>query len=161
MRGMTVLPTLIRLAAIAGLILTLDACSVTAPTARADEASDLARNKQRWASAQIHDYEFDYQLGCFCPQEITEQVRILVRADAIVSVVRKRDGLPASNQFNRWPRVDDLFTEVQTRLDQRVARLNVTYDPTYGYPTSIIVDVYLMAADDEAQHTAGNLRVLR
>ena len=52
-------------------------------------------------------------------------------------------------------------TAVQRAIDQHPARLDVTYDATYGYPTSIIVDVELMAVDDESSISAGNLRALR
>jgi hypothetical protein len=136
-------------------------CSITDPSGRSAEAVDLARNRLRWKSAQLHDYEFDYQLLCFCTQEATEPVHITVQSDAIVSVVRTRDGMPAVNKYGGWPRVDELFADVERRLDQNIARLDVTYDPTYGYPRSIVIDVALMTADDESQQTASNLRALR
>jgi hypothetical protein len=136
------------------------ACSITDPGGRSGQALDLARNRQRWASASLHDYEFDYQLSCFCGPDATEPVHIIVQNDQITSVVRTRDGLPAGTKYGGWPRVDELFAEVQQRLDQRAARLDITYDPTYGYPISIILDIELMAADDESFETAGNLRPL-
>jgi hypothetical protein len=134
-------------------------CSITEPSSRSDDRLELTRNRQRWTSAGMHDYAFDYQLLCFCAPESTEPVRITVRQDAIVSVVRQRDGLAAGTQYG-WPRVDALFDDIQRRLDQNVARITVDYDPTYGYPRSIAVDVAAMAADDEYSHTAGNLRPL-
>ena len=136
-------------------------CSITAPSGRTEQSSDLARNRQRWATAQLHDYEFDYRLLCFCAPDATEAVHVVVRADVIVSVVRKRDGLPAATVYGGGPRVDELFAAVQRAIDQHPARLDVTYDATYGYPTSIIVDVELMAVDDESSISAGNLRALR
>jgi Family of unknown function (DUF6174) len=136
----------------------LTSCSITG-TARSDEELELARNRQRWASANLHDYEYEFQRLCFCLPEATERVRIVVRRDVIASVVRLRDGQPASTSF-RWPRVDELFADVQQRLDQRTERLDVQYDPTFGYPRSIVVDIALMAADDEYSLTAGNLRRL-
>jgi hypothetical protein len=135
-------------------------CSITDAGGRSADALDLARNRQRWASAALHDYEFDYQLSCFCGPDATEPVHIVVQNDHIVTVVRSRDGLPAGTTYGGWPRVDELFAEVQQRLDQRVARLEVSYDATYGYPHSIILDIELMAADDESFETAGNLRPL-
>jgi hypothetical protein len=142
------------------IVLTALACSITAPSGRAVDASDLARNRQRWATAHLHDYEFDYQLICFCAPDATEQVHVVVRGDTIAAVTRVRDGLPAARQYAAWPSVDSLFADVQRRLDQHVARLDVTYDQTYGYPRAIVVDVQLMAADDESQQIAGNLRPL-
>ena len=141
-------------------LLVVPACSITAPSGRAVQASDLARNRQRWTSAQLHDYEFDYQLICFCAPDATAQVHIVVRNDTIAGVTRVLDGLPAARQYAAWPRVDELFSNVQQQLDHHVARLDVTYDQTYGYPRTIVVDAILMAADDESQQIAGNLRPL-
>jgi hypothetical protein len=135
-------------------------CSITGTSTRSGEQLELARNRQRWASAGLHDYEFDFQRICFCGPEATEPVHIVVRRDAIVSVVRTRDGQPASTSFVVWPRVDDLFNEVQQRVDQHVERVEVRYDPTFGYPLSVVVDIAAMAADDEYALTAGNLRRL-
>jgi hypothetical protein len=148
------------LIALAALLAEATGCAITGTSARTDEELELARNRQRWASANTHDYEFEFRRLCFCPPEATEQVRIVVRGDAIVSVVRTRDGQPASTTFAAWPRVDELFADVEQRLEQRAERLDVQYDPTFGYPRSIVVDIALMAADDEYSLTAGNLRRL-
>ena len=142
------------------LLLAGTSCSITATTARSAEELELTRNRQRWASAAMHDYEFDFQRMCFCLTEATEAVHIVVRQDVIASVVRTRDGQPASMRVVAWPRVDELFADVQQRLDQRAARLDVRYDATYGYPRSIVVDVAFGTADDEYSLTADNLRRL-
>lgn len=142
------------------LLLTAASCSITATTGQSSEELELARNRQRWVSAGIHDYEFDFRRLCFCPPEATENVHIVVRQDVITSVVRTSDGQPASMRVSSWPRVDELFAEVQQRLDQRVERLDVRYDPTYGYPRSVVVDVVLRAVDDEYSLSADNLRRL-
>lgn len=142
------------------LLLTVASCSITASTGQTSEELELARNRQRWVSAGIHDYEFDFRRLCFCPPEATESVHIVVRQDVVTSVVRTSDGQPASMRVSSWPRVDELFAEVQQRLDQRVERLDVRYDPTYGYPRSVVVDIVLRAVDDEYSLTADNLRRL-
>lgn len=140
------------------MLIGLTSCSITSPSGRTGDELDLARNRQRWASASIHDYEFDFQRICFCTPEATQQVHIVVRHDAIVSVVRTSDGRPAISSSTVWPRVDELFLDVQQRLEQRIERLDVSYDPTFGYPRSIVADIALMTADDEYALTAGNLR---
>ena len=153
----------LRLSGAIALALTLAAttsCSITGPSNRSGDEIELARNRQRWASSGIHDYEFDFQRVCFCLSEATQRVHIVVRQDAIVSVVRISDGQPASSSVTAWPRIDDLFLDVQRRLEQRIDRLDVTYDATFGYPRSIVADVTLMAVDDEYTLTAGNLRRL-
>jgi hypothetical protein len=138
----------------------LTSCSITATSARTGDELELARNRQRWASARIHDYEFDFQRTCFCVPDATQRVHIVVRQDAIVSVVRTSDGQPASSSFTPWPRIDELFLDVEQRLAQHVDRLTVSYDATLGYPRSIVADIALMSADDEYSLAAGNLRRL-
>jgi hypothetical protein len=151
----------IRLTALAGFALLAPACSITEPSGRVAESLDLSRNRQRWTSAGLHDYEFDYQLSCFCAPDATEPVHIVVRGDVVASVTRRRDGLPAGTKYGGWPRVDELFADVARLLEQDAARLDVTYDATYGYPHEITVDVNLMTADDESQQTASGLKPLR
>jgi uncharacterized protein DUF6174 len=145
------------LAALGGL--TLVSCSITEP-GRGAQSSELARNRQKWERARLHDYEYDYHRVCFCTQASTEQVHIVVRADRVSTVTRARDGLPAITDFGTWPSVADLFADVQRQIEQKADRLDVTYDPTYGYPKTIAVDVYLQAVDDEFSQLASNLRPL-
>lgn len=142
------------------LLLCIDGCAITTETSRSDAERELARNRQRWVSAGIHDYEFDFRRSCYCVPESTEGVHIVVRNDVVTSAVRSRDGLPASSAVSAWPRVDELFDAVQQLLEEGAERLDVTYDPTYGYPRSIVADVILMAVDDEYALTAENLRRL-
>jgi hypothetical protein len=151
----------IRVVAAASILLgCLAGCSITTAAAHSDAERELARNRQRWVSASIHDYEFDFRRSCFCVPESTEQVHIVVRNDIVISVLRSRDGQPASIATDAWPRVNELFEDVQRRIEQGAARLEVSYDPTYGYPRSIVADVILMAVDDEYSLTAENLRRL-
>jgi len=149
------------LAALAATVLALPAmsCSITGPS-RTDAQRELSRNRQRWTSAGIHNYEFDYQLLCGCPPENTRPVHITVRQDAVASVVHNDDGLATFTSVSGWPTVNGLFADVQARLDEGVDRITVEYDPTYGYPRSIVVDVAAMTVDDEYSHRAGNLRPL-
>jgi len=134
-------------------------CSITDP-GRGGDREDLARNREKWANAALHDYEFDYQLGCFCAPQSTEPVHIVVRADEVYAVTRTRDGLPAPLSFGKWPTVADLFDDVEQSLRDHVDRLDVSYDPTYGYPRFIGVDVNLMASDDGSTQSASNLHPL-
>ena len=66
----------------------------------------------------------------------------------------------AERAFRSDAVADELFLDVQQRLEQKIERLEVSYDPTYGYPRSIVADIALRTADDEYALTAGNLRRL-
>lgn len=138
----------------------LASCSITEPATRDADARDLERNRQRWASARLRNYEFEYHLACFCTQESTQRVRITVRNDAVAGVVRTSDGLPVGSTTGPWPTIADLFALIDRELARRPARLDVAYDATYGYPRSIILDITLLAAADESARTMSNLRPL-
>jgi hypothetical protein len=151
-----------RLAGAASLLMFagVTSCSITAATARSDDERELLRNRQRWVGAGIHDYEFEFRRVCFCLPEATEPVRITVRNDVVTSVVRMRDGQPASANVASWPTVDSLFADVQRSIDQNAERLDVDYDATYGYPRSVVVDALAAMVDDEYFLSAANLRRL-
>ena len=135
-------------------------CSIATASPRSDDERELARNRQRWVSAGLRDYEFEFRRICFCLPEATEPVRITVRNAVVSSVIRTRDGQPTSINVASWPTVDSLFVEIQRRIDDDAERLEVEYDPTYGYPRSMTVDILAMAADDEYWVSATNLRRL-
>ncbi|MFN2400651.1 MAG: DUF6174 domain-containing protein [Gemmatimonadaceae bacterium] len=48
-----------------------------------------------------------------------------------------------------------------TARHQRVARLDVRYDPSFGYPVRIAIDQNALMADDEVTYDAKDLRVVR
>ena len=147
-------------AACALFLVALAGCSITTATARSDDERELTRNRQRWISAGITDYEFEFRRSCFCPAEATEPVRITVRNGVATSVLRTKDGQPASLNVGPWPTVDTLFADVRRRIEQNAERLDVEYDAAYGYPRSIVVDVMASMADDEYFLSAANLRRL-
>jgi len=45
--------------------------------------------------------------------------------------------------------VEILFEEIQGAIDDNAYEIRVTYDPTFGYPTSVYIDYELMMADEE------------
>ena len=156
-------PALCSASRILGLALACPAlvsCAITGISGRSGDDLELARNRQRWASAAIRDYEFEFHRSCFCVPETTEPVRITVRNHLVSTVVRTRDGQLATTSGVRWPTVDSLFADVDALSASEPERLVVDYDPTYGYPRSIAVDVSLTVADDEYTLSAANLRRL-
>ena len=41
---------------------------------------------------------------------------------------------------NSFPSAEQLFDAVQDGINRRADRINVDYDPTYGYPTNVFID---------------------
>lgn len=116
-------------------------------------------NLQKWQGSGIDDYSFTLQRSCFCPGDTTKPVNINVENGQVVSATFADTGepLPADLSYNSLT-IDDLFKQVGDALDSGAERVDVTYDPTYGYPTSIYIDRSSRIADEEVGFTVSNFQ---
>jgi hypothetical protein len=53
-----------------------------------------------------------------------------------------------------------MFAELNTQAVQEADKVTVTYDPTYGYPTEIVIDYIELATDDEMYISVTNFEPL-
>lgn len=135
------------------LILSASACSVLDPGRPRDQ---LERAKERWAQAKLTSYEYVVQRGCFCRD--VDPVRIVVANGQVVARVDTVTGQPvSSSQASFFPDVPGLFALIEDAYD-RADAINVSFDQTYGFPTSAVIDYVKNAADDELSLTAAHLR---
>lgn len=116
--------------------------------AAADELSDLRAAQERWAAADIHDYTFRIQVGCFCPPNITRPRDVKVKNDKPV------DPPKVVRSYSTVPR---LFRVIQGAISADAASLTVTYGKT-GLPRRIFVDYDEQIADEELGLTASRLK---
>lgn len=133
----------------------LSGCLPTGPS----EWDELRRNQERWQAHQPTTYEFVLQRSCGeCLPEATVPLLVTVHERRIRSVVKQQTGEPVSAEVSQAKRIEDLFTIVQSALEQRVYRLAVSYDPALGYPASISIDHDRQVVDDEIGYSARELR---
>ena len=70
--------------------------------------------------------------------------------------------MPAANElFQGADSIEDLFAAVQDAIDQRVDKLQVEYDPSFGYPKLISIDPIENAVDEERGYTVSDFIPLR
>ena len=125
------------------------------PTA---QDTPLRSARAKWASQAPAAYSYIVSRGCFCPVEAIGPVTVLVRNGVVESLKYTQTGADVPLQYRNWfPTVEGLFAQIDSARANRVARLDVTYDPTLGYPTRIDVDVNLNIADEEYTYVASNL----
>ena len=111
------------------------ACS-TGPTGTWRD--ELARAQDRWASHGVTQYVIRIQRSCFCGGPLDVEVRV---NGANVSRIDRATGDPIAPQFAlAFPTVLGLFQVIAEQIDLPAASLTVSYDPTYGYPLSIVAD---------------------
>ena len=62
--------------------------------------------------------------------------------------------------FERYATIDRLFGEVKAGLNGTADEVIVKYDPTYGFPAEVKIDVEKQAIDDELYLTLSDFEKL-
>jgi hypothetical protein len=135
------------------LALTLSACGAK---------SELGKNRDKWESMGVTHYRFELRISCFCPFMDIMPVTVEVKDGKIVSLT-DASGQPLRDEFRTTfgeaATVEDLFAIAKENLSN-ADQVEVTYDATYGFPSSIVVDRIKMAVDDEIAYYVGAFKAL-
>jgi len=134
----------------------------TRTTADLDKVQQtLSANQLKWQQSAIDAYRFTVRKSCFCPLSDTLPIQFMVENNQLtdsaydcsnLNFIRAEplcDEQPAS-RLNQT--TDSLFQIIQNAINQKADVINVDYDQTYGYPTSIAIDFITLAADDEISY---------
>ena len=139
------------------LALLLVACSAT---------SEYNQNLKKWQAADVAHYRFDLFIGCFCPFRDVMPLTIEVQNGEVVSMTQS-DGVvvtvsdPSYELFISVATVEGLFAQLNSSQNGDADEVLVTYDATYGFPTSISIDQIKEAVDDEVYYQIENFEVLQ
>ena len=129
-------------------------------------SSEYDQNLKKWQVADIDHYRFDLFIGCFCPFRNVMPLTIEVQNGEVVSITQV-DGVvvatddPSYELFISAASMDSLFTMLEADLNGDADEVLVTYDATYGFPTSISVDQIKEAVDDEIFYQVENFKILQ
>jgi hypothetical protein len=123
--------------------------AVGAAPAAADDITDWAKARERWAVRDAQDYTFRVRVVCFCPRR--EFVRIVVR-----------DGKPRGTprRLRAFDTIDELFTHIRKEID-RGGDPDAAYAARTGAPRRFDADPLPNAVDDEYAVTVRKLRITR
>tara|TARA_Y100000296_G_scaffold82291_1_gene111179 strand:- start:684 stop:1448 length:765 start_codon:yes stop_codon:yes gene_type:complete len=121
-----------------------------------DLLDDLNANRAKWESANIGNYQFEYQISCFCTEETTLPRLVLVEDGQVAyqTIIEGNVALPRDDAYTET--IDSLFQLIALE-ESRAESLSVKYDPELGYPTEIKVDINEQTADDEYTLTISDL----
>lgn len=124
-----------------------------------DMRVELRANRDKWSTSGFGgSYQFEMQRLCFCLPEFTQPVQIKVRDFQFESLnyVTSGEALDVG-QVEQYLTVESLFDYIDTSFDKNVADVSVTYHPTFGYPTSVVVDFDGCLADEEVRYVINEL----
>ena len=138
----------------------LVACdSITGTDDLSRAQSRLDRNWDRFQSAAPLSYTYTVRVSCECPTDVTRPVTVWVDRGSVEYLLYEDDGRPVPFSYsNSFPSVEQLFDAIQDGIDRQADLIDVEYDPTYGYPTSVYIDYDRRVADEELSLTSWGLR---
>ncbi len=67
---------------------------------------------------------------------------------------------PFTELFEKYATIDRIFTELKADLNGAADEVIAKYDPTYGFPAEVTIDVEKQATDDELYLTLSNFEKL-
>lgn len=128
--------------------------------------SELARNREKWDAANIDSYRMTLFIGCFCGFTDKMPLTVEVRKGEVVSMTYA-DGTqvgaaePGREFFDRFATIDRLFADLESGDSSKADKVEITYDPTYGFPAQVSVDAIQNAVDDEYSVQISNFEALQ
>jgi hypothetical protein len=129
------------------------------PPTLAEVQSQLDANRELWESSGLASYEIEYRRICFCPENITSPVVVVVSNGVIDSRHYSETGEEVDEAVrDLFPDVSGMFDIVQDAIDQQASQVTVTYDSQLGYPVNIRVDYNTMMADEELEFAVISLK---
>ena len=127
------------------------------------DQSEIEQNKEKWRDANISHYRYNIFISCFCVFNEDMPLIIEVQDGEVVSMEfqsGKEIDPSLLELFNKYATIDRIFAEVEAGLNGAAENVVVTYDPTYGFPAEVTIDVEQQVADDELYLTISNFEQL-
>jgi hypothetical protein len=103
----------------------------------------------RWEAYALADYSMHQSRTCFCVDGGRNYL-VTVRSGRIAGIVDPSDGsVLTPDRWGAFMTISDLFALVRSIDTTKVASLQVSFDPRYGYPRRVFVDPSAQIADEE------------
>jgi len=119
----------------------------------------VAEAQQLWQRTRPTNYRFTLAVGCFCG--FVGPVVIEVHGDSVVGRRVQATGDVLDPRFGTsYTTIDGLFTVINQAYADHADHVDVRFDPTRGYPTSIAIDREERAADDEVGYAVTGFEAL-
>lgn len=146
------------------LVLIMAGCGARAPEATADNAPETApeglqQAQAVWDAEGIKDYRVTVRQTCFCPPDLRQPLRVTVADGEVVEIRGLEQPLQQQDQLDRSRlTVAGLFRFIRQSAEREPHKLEVEYDPRFGYPRHIDYDGHERIADDEFRYELTDFR---
>ena len=133
------------------------------PASEHNPGTEIEQNREKWQNAHISHYRFHLNIGCFCVFSQDMPLIIEVQDGKAVSMeYQSGNEINAEHReiFKKYETIELIFNELEAGLNGAADQVTVKYDPTYGFPTEVTIDVMKETADDELYLTISNFEAL-
>lgn len=118
---------------------------------------EFERNKKLWRGANIRNYQMAINLTGYLTSSGGDSVLVEVKEGYAVAVKSlSKPGDKYLDPYKTFDTVEKIFDYVELEHSRKAQRLEVRYDPTLGYPNSIILDEQFGLSDDELSLKVSN-----
>ena len=114
-------------------------------------AEELAAAEARWQGTGINTYSMTIQRSSFhqlAAWPNSTPLKLQVRSGHPTGNLRRVD-----SKWLQSVTIDGLFEYIENEASKKPDCLNVEFDPTFGYPTSIRIDPVFGGTDDEVEYS--------
>ena len=98
--------------------------------------ADIEQAETLWRRAALRNYRFVSSFGCFCDPAYQAAMVVEVRNGLVTRVASESTGQAVPLDY-RQP-IDSIFRFIRDEAVRRPEHLRVTYDPTLGYPITVL-----------------------
>ena len=129
----------------------------------AAQASEYDQNLSKWKEANVSHYRFELGVTCFCPVSGEMPVTVEVVNNEVVSITSPTGAAfdathPMYPTVEAYTTIDRIFAQLKSE-SEKADKVETLYDPTFGFPSSIVFDYAIDATDDELYISVENLEV--
>lgn len=107
--------------------------------------NDVASARARWEKRSARDYALSWKKDCYCDPSAVRPIRLTVSNREIASAVYIDDRQPVGGRvLANLTTVDGVFDLIQ----DAPGMVEVQYDPTWSFPSVVMVDGGLSSLDN-------------
>jgi hypothetical protein len=131
---------------------------------RANAGEPLLVQQQRWTNREPVEYSFYLRhMVSFWQGGVRGTVRVLNGTIAeVTNAIDDRTLQPISNpDLSQFLTITQLFEEIAVAFEAGVQQVQVRYDPSGLYPERVLVNPFILIADDESLFEVSEFAVLQ
>ena len=107
--------------------------------AQTTQEKELQRARTSWSAKNLRSYKFTVRKVCFCPEEYTRPVTIMVQNGVATD---------APEYLKAYDTVEKLLDTLETALESKAEQVDMDLTDD-GWPSSFYIDSSKILADDE------------